>query len=144
MPKCSAKCMFENLPLNNAPHFCPICQKCFHVICSNTKYVKADKLGLTFVNSILCPMCASTKPHLGQPGSPILTDSPEPAQRQYLMDDIPGAQFDDKIVRLSRRMQLPGRSRRKMCQSHAHLKDFGSNESETICQTILKLKFHIS
>jgi hypothetical protein len=72
------------------------------------KYVKADQLGLTFANSILCPTCAFTKPHLGQPGSPIPMDSPEPAQRQYPVDDIPGTQFDDRIAETQQGDEVPG------------------------------------
>jgi hypothetical protein len=82
MPKCSDNCQFPNLPVDNSPHVCPVGQKHFHAICSNVKYVKADQLGLTFGNSILCPTCAFTKPHLGQPGSPIPINDSESAQQK--------------------------------------------------------------
>jgi hypothetical protein len=99
---CSRTCLSIILP-----YYGPICQKHFHAICSNTKCVKADKLGLTSANSILCQMCASTKLHLGQPGSPIPTDYPEPAQKQYPIDDIPGTQFDDKIDETQQKDEVP-------------------------------------
>ncbi len=42
-----------------------LCTKWFHAICSSSKYVKADQLGLTISNSVLCGACVIASPHLG-------------------------------------------------------------------------------
>jgi hypothetical protein len=59
------------------------------------------------------------------------------------MDDVPCTQFDDKIDETQQEDEVPGTQPQKMCQSHARLKDFGSNERGAISQAIQKFKFHV-
>jgi hypothetical protein len=102
MPKCSDSCQYPQLPVDTSPHFCPVCTNRFHALCSQSKYINADKQGLTFANSILCPSCVIKNPHLVVPGSPTLFESPEPAQRQ---EEVPESQDEVHQTRSSERIR---------------------------------------
>ena len=102
MPKCYSGCLHPSLPVDTSPHFCPLCKKRFHAICSNSKYVEADKLRLTFSNSVLCGACAIASPHLAMPSSPFSS----PGSLQSVVD-APGTRSSERIRKQQQHGHIP-------------------------------------
>ncbi len=102
MLKCYSGCLHPSLPVDTSPHFCPLCKKWFHAICSSSKYVKADQLGLTFSNSVLCGACVIASLHLAIPSSPF--SSPGSIQREA---DVPGTRSSEQIRKQQQQGHIP-------------------------------------